>query len=76
MGVWAKSSSVVDEPVDEAKPWLDRFEDKLDQVVGLLRELKGGADKATADDTTEHARLRLNALAARLRLLEKKRRDS
>jgi hypothetical protein len=67
---------VVDEPANESKAWLNRFEDKLDQVVDLLRDLKSGpADGATATDTTDHVRLRLNALAARLRLMERRRRD-
>ena len=66
---------MVDEPANESKAWLGRFEDKLDQMVGLLRELQGGpADDATAADTAAHVRLRLNALAARLRLMEQRRR--
>ena len=64
---------MVDEPANESKPWLNRFEDKLDRVVGLLRDLQGDAahDAAAAD-----VRLRLDALAARLRLLEGRRRKS
>lgn len=72
----AQESSVVDEPEDLPKAWLSRFEDNLDRMVGLLRELQSEADSATANDTAAHVRLRLDALAARLQLMERRRRRS
>jgi predicted trehalose synthase len=58
-------------------PWLERFEDRLDQVVELLRELKAVSSvNPSARATEPQVRRRLDALAERLRLMERKRRGS
>lgn len=67
---------MVDKPANESKAWLGRFEDRLDQVVELLRNLKAGSSLNPAADTTEpQVRRRLDALAARLQQMERQRRD-
>jgi hypothetical protein len=69
-----EESSVIEEPANESKAWLERFEDRLDRVVELLRDLQAGpADNATTAAAEAHVRMRLEALATRLRQRERQR---